>query len=101
AWKLRRAAIDLAILLPNSFRSGLTAWLGGSRRRVGFHRDGRGWLLTDSLESIHDEEGRFKPTPIIDDYNRLAEVAGCASPGHRMELFTTAADEAAAGAVYQ
>src|SRR4051812_16259181 len=95
AWKLRQAKTDLAVLLPNSFRSGLTAWLGGCRRRVGFHRDGRGWLLTERLESSRDEQGRFKPTPIIDDYNRLAEAAGCPSPGHRMELFTTDADEAA------
>src|SRR5262245_8699854 len=27
AWKLRRARIDMAVLLPNSFRSGLIAWL--------------------------------------------------------------------------
>src|SRR5437899_3301276 len=41
AWELRKANIDLAILFPNSFRSGLTAWLGGCKRRIGFHRDGR------------------------------------------------------------
>src|SRR5262245_48466850 len=43
AWKLRRAAIDLAVLMPNSFRSALAAWLGGCKRRIGFRRDGRGW----------------------------------------------------------
>src|SRR5207253_6614702 len=40
-------------------------------------------------------------SPVIDDYNRVAEAAGCASPGHRMELFTTAADEAAGDAVWR
>src|SRR5206468_4005155 len=40
------------------------------------------------------------PSPIIDDYNRLARVLGTPDPGHRMELFTTPADEAAAGAVW-
>ena len=33
------------------------------------------------------------PSPIIDDYNRLAQAAGCDWPGHRLELFTTPADE--------
>ena len=101
AWQLRRANIDLAVLFPNSFRSGLVAWLSACKRRIGFHRDGRGWMLTDRLESICDEHGKFKPTPVIDDYNRLAEAAGCPSPGHRMELFTTPADEAAADAVWR
>ncbi|MBI1832347.1 MAG: lipopolysaccharide heptosyltransferase II [Planctomycetes bacterium] len=100
AWKLRGEKIDLAILFPNSFRSALTAWLGGCKRIVGFHRDWRGWMLTDRLESIRDERGDFTPTPVIDDYNRLAEAAGCPAPGHRMELFTTASDESAADAVY-
>jgi heptosyltransferase-2 len=101
AWQLRRAKIDLAVLMPNSFRSALAAWLGGCNRRIGFRRDGRGWMLTDRLEPIRDEKGKFKPSPVIDDYNRLAEAAGCPSPGHRMHLFTTPADEAAADAVYR
>ena len=101
AWKLRCESIDLAVLFPNSFRSALAAWLGGCKRRVGFQRDWRGWMLTDRLESIRDADGKFKPTPVINDYNHLAEAAGCAAPGHRMELFTTAADESAADALYE
>src|SRR5437016_6087184 len=31
AWKLRRTGIELAVLFPNSFRSALTAWLGGCK----------------------------------------------------------------------
>src|SRR4051812_1019160 len=33
--------IDLAVLLPNSFRPALAAWLGGCPRRVGYARYGR------------------------------------------------------------
>jgi heptosyltransferase-2 len=99
AWQLRRERIDLAVLFPNSFRSALVAWLGRCKRRIGFHRDGRGWMLTDRLEPIRDEHGKFKPSPIILDYNRLAESAGCPLPGFRMALFTTPADESAADAV--
>src|SRR5438270_12911688 len=45
AWKLRRLGIDLAVLLPNSFRAALVAWLAGARRRVGYARYGRSALL--------------------------------------------------------
>ena len=77
----------------------LAAWLSGAKRRIGFQRDGRGWLLTDRLQPIRDERGRLKPSPILDDYNRLALAAGCEDPGHRLALHTTAADEADADAV--
>jgi heptosyltransferase-2 len=101
AWQLRRARIDMAVLFPNSFRSALVAWLGGCIQRIGFDRSGRGWMLTDRLEAIRDAQGRFKPSPIIDDYNRLAETAGCSWPGYRMELFTTAKDECTADTLWQ
>ena len=32
AWQLRREKIDLAVLFPNSFRTGLVAWLGGCKQ---------------------------------------------------------------------
>jgi heptosyltransferase-2 len=40
------------------------------------------------------------PCPIIDDYNLLAQRAGCPWPGYRLELFTTPADEQAADRVW-
>lgn len=101
ASQLRRHALDLTVLLPNTFRSALVAWLAGSRRIIGFNRYARGLFLTDRLEPVRDERGRYKPTPIIDDYNRLAQAAGCAAPGRRMELFTTPADEQAADNVWE
>jgi lipopolysaccharide heptosyltransferase II len=100
AMKLRRRRIDLAVLFPNSFRSALVARLGGCRRRIGYARSGRSLLLTDRLRPIRDERGGFKPSPILDAYNRLAEAAGCPPPSRRMELFTTPADESAADAVW-
>ena len=99
-WQLRREKIDLAVMFPNSFRSGLVAWLAGCKRRVGYDRYARGWMLSDRLEPVRNAGGGFKPVPVIDDYNRLAEIAGCPSPGHRMELFTTLRDESAADAVW-
>jgi len=52
-WKLgaqlRRERFDLAVLLPNSFESAAIVWLSGAGRRVGYARDGRGFLLTDAI----------------------------------------------------
>src|SRR5262245_51179965 len=101
AWKLRKEKIDLAVLFPNSFRSALVAWLGRCKKRIGFRRYFRGWLLSEGLEHHRDEQGGFKPSPIIDDYNRLAIAAGCDDPGYRQELFTTARDEELADSVLE
>lgn len=40
---------DVALLCTGSFRSAWTALRAGIPRRIGFARDGRGWLLTDAL----------------------------------------------------
>jgi heptosyltransferase-2 len=48
-WELRKRRFDWAILLPNSFRAAWIAWWSGARRRIGYDRDGRGWLLTDPI----------------------------------------------------
>ena len=101
AWRLRRLEVEEAVLFANTFRSALTACLGGCRRRIGYARHGRSLLLTDALPPVRDDLGRLKPSPVIDAYNRLAERAGCPRPTHLMELFTTSADERAADWVWQ
>jgi heptosyltransferase-2 len=93
---LRQERVEAAVLFPNSFRTALLARIGGCGRVVGFARYGRDILLTDRLYPARDGRGRQKPTPVIDDYNRLAVALGTPDPGHRTELFTTPADEAAA-----
>ena len=101
AARLRRERVDLAVLLPNSFRSALVARLGGCRHRVGYARYGRGCLLTDALAPTQGTDGRPTPSPIIDAYNRIAERVGCPRPGYRQELATTERDELAADCVWQ
>lgn len=100
-WQLRQRKVDLAVLFPNTLRSGLAAFVGGCRRRVGYNRYGRGSLLTDRLESIRDGKGKLLPSPIILAYNLLATTVGCPDPGCRMEVFTTPRDEQSAGEVWQ
>ncbi len=83
---LRAGRFDTIVLMPNSFRTAAVARLAGPPRLVGYNRDGRGWLLTDRLEPPRTAEGRFKPAPMLDYYNRLALAVGTADPGYRMQL---------------
>ncbi len=94
--RLRDERPEVAVLLPNSFRSALMAWRSGARRRVGYARGGRGFLLTERLEPARDGSGRFLPAPIVESYLAIARRLGCRVDSVRPELFTTAADDAAA-----
>jgi heptosyltransferase II len=49
AARLRAERFDGAILLQNAFDAALLAWLAGIPHRIGYNRDGRGWLLTDAI----------------------------------------------------
>lgn len=89
ARELRREDFDWALLLPNSFRSAWWAAVSGARRRVGFSRNGRGWLLTERVPP----RSRRKPHPVIDEYLRLAAQFGCQQLSRTMELATTPEDE--------
>ncbi len=95
--RLRRERFDLAVLLPNSFRSALAAWLGGARRRIGYARDGRGALLTDRL-SQPTVNGRRLAVSMLDSYAALAAAAGCREVGRRPTLAVGPDDEAALAA---
>jgi len=116
---LRGRSVDLAILLPNSARAALIAFLARAGRRVGYARDGRRFLLTDPVpvrnrtmaspatdgnqaaafsnlgitpygaENPPAPRGPFQPVPLVEYYADLAEILGCPRPGDRLELFTT------------
>ncbi len=98
--RLRRERFDLAVLFPNSFRSGLMAWLGGARRRIGYDR-GRGLLLTDRLQPPRDAGGRYLPVPAVEYYLAIVRRLGCPVESVRTELFTTEADETAADGAWE
>jgi heptosyltransferase-2 len=57
----RRTRYDVALLLPNSLRAALWAWLIGARRRVGYATDGRRWLLTHPIPAAHIQPRRRHP----------------------------------------
>lgn len=76
AKRLRQIGIDLAVLLPNSFRSALIARLAGADRLAGYARDGRGWLLTDKLLPPRLPNGSYQPISAVDYYIDLVEMLG-------------------------
>lgn len=94
ALRLRGERFDLAILLTNSLRSTLVAWRARIPRRVGYARDGRGWLLTDRLRPLK-RGSEFVPTPLLQYYIKLAEHAGCAVPARGLRLGITPPQERA------
>jgi heptosyltransferase-2 len=94
--RLHEERPDVAVLLPNSFRSAWMAWMARIPRRIGYIRYGRGLLLTDGLRPPRDAAGKFVPTPIVEYYLALARVLGCSGESLQLELGTTPLDEAAA-----
>lgn len=93
---LRERAFDAAVLLPNAFEAAALVWVARIPRRIGYRRDGRGWLLTDAIPAptkgqIPDHQ-RFcylellKRAKLIDNYSangsiRLAGAATAAKKG--------------------
>lgn len=91
--RLRTERFEVAVLLTNSFRSAMVVRLAGVPRRVGYARDGRAWLLTDTLDP--PRAGRtYIPTPALDYYNLLIRRIGCGEVGDAMSLATSAKEEA-------
>ncbi len=75
AEELRKVGCDLAVLLPNSFRTALAPWRAKVPRRVGYAANGRSWLLTDRVHAPR-EGRRRRPEPMPDYYLRLLEPLG-------------------------
>jgi heptosyltransferase-2 len=69
ARRLRQARFDLALILPNSFETGLAGWLSGARWRVGYG-EGRRRLLTHALPS------ELQPVHQVTSYLRLLAPLG-------------------------
>lgn len=96
ARQLAAMKFDMAVLLPNSFRTAALAAMSGIPRRVGYDRDGRGVLLTDRLVPRKDN-GRYLPVPTLDYYLGLARYLGAVNPDPAMKLATRIEDESRAG----
>lgn len=92
AKRIRSARFDAAILLSNSFRTAAMVRLAGIPRRIGYARDGRGWLLTDRARPPREgiwPRRRFSFIPTIDYYTGLLGPLGLPATGREMELAVT------------
>ena len=114
AAKVRPRRYDTALLLTNSFSTALISRIAGIPRRIGYARDGRGFLLTDKLEAPRRADGRWAPVPAVAYYLHAARFLLDAAtpaklaaslpsppsppfpPGTRLELATTPAQRDAA-----
>src|SRR4029450_4555578 len=86
AARLRAGRFDLAILLPNSFKSALICKMAGVKRILGYEPPGPRFLLTDRpLPS--KERGKFVPSPIVKYYLGLAHYLGSTHRDIKLELF--------------
>lgn len=65
--RIRRLKPDLAIVLPNSFRSALIARLGGVKKIYGYRRNGRNILLSGGPVP-RSESGHAIPVPMVEYY---------------------------------
>jgi heptosyltransferase-2 len=68
--RLRRLKPELAIILPNSFRSALMARLGGARQIYGYRRNGRTALLTGGPHPLRTDN-RITPRPMVEYYMEI------------------------------
>jgi len=73
AAKVRPRRYEAALLLTNSFSTALVARIAGIPRRLGYNRDGRGFLLTDKLITPQRGDGAWAIIPACRYYYDAAE----------------------------
>lgn len=97
AQQVKRRRFDCAILLQNAFEAAAVVRAAGIRMRIGYNRDGRGWLLTHPIPVPAADEiprhQRFyylellKRARLIEDYAdapiRLAGASEAAEQGRK------------------
>ena len=92
---LKKHKFDCAMLFKNSFASAMTVFFAGIPRRLGYAREGRGFLLTDKLFPPRLPDGRFKPFSMVDYYLEIAKHLGANTNDRTLELSIDAKDSQA------
>ncbi len=104
---LKRHKFTHAILFKNSFASALAVFLARIPLRIGYAREGRGFLLTDKLYPVRSKpsgiwsllagafngvyppkllNGKFRPLSMIDYYLAIPSVLGADTADRSLEL---------------
>lgn len=92
---MRDERFDAILYLTNSLSTALLGALAGIPRRIGYARDYRSFLLTDSIrvrDGLHDAHR----DPCIINYLRLVQSIGCIGDDKRTELGLLESDQAIA-----
>jgi heptosyltransferase-2 len=85
--QLRRLKPDLAVILPNSFRSALMARLGGARQIYGYRRNGRTALMTGGPEPLLNNN-HITPQPMVEYYMEICRWLNFDTPAQlKPQLF--------------
>lgn len=86
AAEIRKQKYTTAVLLKNSFASALAVFLAGVPNRIGYSRDGRGFLLTEKLYPPEKPDGKYKPLSMLDYYLSIASWFGADTDNRKLEL---------------
>ncbi|MCA9246320.1 MAG: lipopolysaccharide heptosyltransferase II [Planctomycetales bacterium] len=100
ARRLRELEVDATFVLPNSFATALLARLSGAPLRVGYERDGRGWLLNHGLKPPRLGK-RYQPISAVDYYLELAHSVGAPSTSKTLHLATDLSDDLEAERIWR
>jgi heptosyltransferase-2 len=92
AAEIKKHKFTTAILLKNSFGSGLAVFLAGVENRIGYSRDGRGFLLTDKLYPPKQPDGKYQPISMLNYYLSIASWLGADTDNRKLELSVAAED---------
>lgn len=93
SYRIHRLNPDMAFVLPNSFRSALTARLGGVKKVYGYRRNGRSVLMSGGPLPLHENK-RFIPRPMVDYYLEICRWLHLTTPlQSRPRLFMSPAVE--------
>jgi heptosyltransferase-2 len=76
---IRHIKPEVAFLLPNSFRSALTFWLGGAKAIYGYRRNGRGIFLQGGPKAKR-RDNQILPIPMTDYYLDICRCLDLAIP---------------------
>jgi heptosyltransferase-2 len=83
---LKEHNFTYAVLFKNSFASALAVFLAGIPMRIGYAREGRGFLLTDKLYPPKLSAAKFKPSSMVDYYLAIPSLLGADTTDVSLEL---------------
>ena len=95
---LRKRRFDLGVILPNSLGSALQFTLGGVKRRVGYFKEGRRFLLHAGRSRDRDANGKFVPKYTGQYFMELLDVLGLPAAPLKPTLPVSQDERAAAAA---